>query len=400
MYESTASVDVHAPVAEHGLAASRQPFPIELEAEFSEMQASAPCPSFLPAALATSLLFHALLIAERMVLQVNPSVFALRGVGVTALAVALMLLPARQRGRAPARALAVLTVMGMMAALVAGIHFAGVSDLLAIQSGTAALILVAGVMLRLPLAWAVTLTSGALLVDAFALVAVPNLPLMLKVESLWAPGLAAAFSILSSWVRTQEARREFLATRRATFADVQPTGLEASHLDELTGIANRTAFDMRLRAAWEHAITRRNSVALLVFTIDEFSQQKKQYGQKFGDMLQTQVASMLKDGLRRSDDMVARYDMHHFVVMLPGVGLDGATQIAERLRGCVEEIAVYVGSNRHRTTVTVGVASMRAKRGVHRDHLVEGALNALEQAKSFGANVVFIEGRGCLPRMA
>jgi diguanylate cyclase (GGDEF)-like protein len=92
--------------------------------------------------------------------------------------------------------------------------------------------------------------------------------------------------------------------------------------------------------------------------------------------------------------------MHHFVVMLPGVGLDGATQIAERLRGCVEEVAVYVGTNRHRATVTVGVASMRAKRGGHRDQLVEGTLQALEQAKSQGSNLVFVSGRGCLPRMA
>ncbi len=364
------------------------------------MQASAPSPSLVPASLTTALLFHALLIAERVLLGLNPSWFAVRGLGITACAVALMLLPPGRRGQMAARPLAVVTVPSMMVALIAGIPFGGVSDLFAIQSGAAALILLAGLVLRLPLSWQILLASGSVLTNVLALFDVPGVPVLLKAESLWAPGLAAAFSILSAWVRTQEARREFLATRQAAFADVQPAGIEARHLDEVTGIANRTAFDMRLRAAWENAVTRRNSVALLVFSIDEFSQQKKQYGQRFGDMLQTQVASMLKDGLRRSDDMVARYDAHHFVVMLPGVGLDGATQIAERLRGCVEEVAVYVGTNRHRATVTVGVASMRAKRGVHRDQLVEGALHALEQAKNFGANLVFVEGRGCLPRMA
>ena len=364
------------------------------------MQASAPSPSLVPAALMTALLFHALLVAERVLLQLHPSWFTFRGLAITAGAGALMLLPLRHRGQTAARILATVTVLGMMAALVTGVPFRGVSDLLAIQSGTAALILLAGFMLRLPLSWQILLASGSVATNALALFDVPGVPARLKVESLWAPVLAAAFTILSSWVRTQEARREFLATRKAAFADVQPAGGEARHLDEVTGIANRTAFDMRLRAAWENAVTRRNSVALLVFAIDEFAQQKKQYGQRFGDMLQTQVASVLKDGLRRSDDMVARYDMHHFVVMLPGVGLDGATQIAERLRGCVEEVAVYVGTNRHRATVTVGVASMRAKRGGHRDQLVEGGLLALEQAKSFGANIVFVEGRGCLPRMA
>ena len=401
MYETMTPVNSQTPAAGVGVAASRQQFPVELEAEFSELQAVAPCPSFLPGALAAGLLFHSLLIAERQFLHLDIPLFAVRALGITAALVSLMLLPAAHRVRTPCRILALVSVSMIMPALLAGVSFDNPIDLLGIQTGLAALIVLAGFSLRLPFAWSTLLALGALSTDAAALGSVSAVSPMLRIESLWAPALAAAFSIMSGWVRMQEARRSFLATRHAAFAEVQATpSPDAHHLDEVTGIANRTAFDMRLRAAWENAVARRNSVALLAFSIDEFSQQKKQYGQRFGDMLQTQIASVLKDGLRRSDDMVARYDMHHFVVMLPGVGLDGATQIAERLRGCVEEVAVYVGTHRHRATVTVGVASMRAKRGAHRDQLVEGTLEALEQAKGQGSNLVFVGGRGCLPRMA
>ena len=383
------------------MAASRQQFPVELEAEFSEMQAASPCPNFVPAAIATGIVYHTLLITERVFLHLSTPWFGLRALGVAAATAALLLLPSARRSKDSSRLLAVSTLSAMVLALIYGVGFGGPEELLGIQSGAAALILLACLLLRLPFAWGALLAVCALLADAAALFSAEGLLLMFKVESLWAPGLASAFAVLYAWVRTQEARREFLATRQAAFAEVQACARpDAHHLDEVTGIANRTAFDMRLRAAWENAVNRRNSVALLAFSIDEFSQQRKQYGQRFGDMLQTQVAAILKDGLRRADDMVARYDVHHFVVMLPGVGLDGATQIAERLRGSVEEVAVYVGTNRHRATVTVGVASMRAKRGVHRDHLVEGALHALDQAKSFGGNLVFVEGRGSLPRMA
>jgi hypothetical protein len=45
------------------------------------------------------------------------------------------------------------------------------------------------------------------------------------------------------------------------------------------------------------------------------------------------------------------------------------------------------------------VASLRAKRNVERDKLVECTTRALEQAKQTGPNTVCVEGRGCLPRM-
>ena len=43
---------------------------------------------------------------------------------------------------------------------------------------------------------------------------------------------------------------------------------------------------------------------------------------------------------------------------------------------------------------------MRAKRGVPREKLVDGAVHALDQARSTGTNIVCVEGRGCIPRMS
>jgi diguanylate cyclase (GGDEF)-like protein len=204
-------------------------------------------------------------------------------------------------------------------------------------------------------------------------------------------------------VRYHEARRDFLLLRQAAFADATPASAEAApmpHLDPQTRVANRMAFDMRYRAAWEQAVVRRHSVALLFFSIDNFAEQKRDLGFKTADLIQAQVAGLLKDGLRRADDMVARFDNQHFVVMLPGVGTDGVTQIAERLRGCIEEMGFFAGQQRHFVTVTVGAASIRAKRGISREKLIDGAVHALDQARSTGSNLVCVEGRGCIPRMS
>ncbi len=406
MFETTTPNPPKTPVPGVAQAAVRA-LPLELETEFAEMQAAAPAGGIVPALLGAGLLFHALLIAERTLLALPPRMFVLRGAPTTLLLLLLLLLPSSFRQKEAGRAVLVFFSILLVVALLAGVPFAGATQLLPMQTGVALLLLLLGWLAAMPRHWATIAAAGSLLADAASLLLGPaaktaGVPLIL--ESLWAPAFAAAMLALWAAVRHSEARRDFVLLRQAAFAGL-PSGAalqgeENRHLDPGTGVANRLAFDMRFRAAWDQAAARRHSVALLFFSIDNFAEHKRDLGFRFSELLQSHVAGLLKDGLRRSDDMVARFDNHHFVVMLPGVGTDGATQIAERLRGCVEALPVFAGQKRHRATVTVGAASLRAKRGIQREKLVDCAVQALEQARATGSNLVCVEGRGCVPRMS
>ncbi len=372
---------------------------MEHEAEFAEVQAAAPNKSLVPTALGAGLLFHALLIAERQALGLPPNSFLSRGVPVTLGLLALFLLPPRHQQYT--RALLCVVGWGSIVALMAGVDPSSDGALLGLQTGIAALLLIFGWTARLAPVWTALLSLGMLVADAGVLAGSRGGFTTLKLDALFAPAFAAAFTLQTALARREAARRDFLALRAAAFEGVhlEEAAEESRHLDPVTGVGSRAAFDMRLRAAWEHAASRRNSVALLMFSIDNFTTKKREHGQRYADMLQSKIAAILKESLRRSDDMVARYDVQHFVVMLPGVGTEGATQIGERLRGTIEELTVYVGNERHRATVTVGVASLRAKRSVERERLIECTTRALEQGKQSGSNIVCVEGRGCLPRM-
>jgi diguanylate cyclase (GGDEF)-like protein len=400
MFETTTTAPPGARPAGPGeTAAAERRFPIEHEAEFAEVQAAAPQASLTATVLAAGLAFHILLIIERLLLALEPKVFVSRGLPVTVGLLALLALPPRLR--AYTRPLLCVVGCGAMAALAAGFDLERAGVLFSAQIGFALLLLAFGWTAQLPLLWAAALTGGMFVTDATALAWSPGGLNALKLDALFAPAFTAAYLVQRAWVRRQEARRDFLSLRTAAFAGVEQgePAEENRHLDPVTGVGSRAAFDMRLRAAWEHAASRRNSVALIMVSIDDFVELKREFGHRYGDLLQTKVAGILKEGLRRSDDMVARFDVHHFVVMLPGVGTDGVTQIAERLRGSIEELAIYVANQRHGVTVCVGVASLRAKKSGDREKLIECATRALEQAKQTGPNTVCVEGRGCLPRM-
>ena len=407
MFEPSSAPTSNASVAEFTVAPARPgQFPLELETEFAELQAASPAGGIVPALLAAGGLFHVLLIAERNALSLPPLIFAERGGPATVVLACLLLMPPAFRQKDTGRTCLVLFMMILIMALLAGVPFAGAQQLLPMQTGVAVLLLLFGWLAALPRSWVSLLAAGALLADSASLLLSPALQSFgaaVTLESFWAPGFAVALLLLLAGVRQSEARRDFLLLRRAAFAGVPGTAGTAEdtrHLDPETGVANRLAFDMRFRAAWEQAAGRRHSVALLFFSVDSFAEQKRDLGYKFSELLQSTVAGLLKDGLRRSDDMVARFDNHHFVVMLPGVGTDGATQIAERLRGCVEDAAVFLNGKRRQATVTVGVASLRAKRGVAREKLIDCAVQALDQGRATGTNLVCVEGRGCIPSMS
>ncbi len=381
-------------------------FPLELELEFAEMQSSAVSGGMTPALLGAALIFHTLLILERVWLVLPPRMFATRGGPATLLLLAYFLTPAAFRKRESGLALLALFPPLLVGVLVAAVPFEGAAQLLPVQTGIALMLLVLGWLAALPRFWTFVAAGGACLVDAASLVLGPaahTAGIALILESLWAPGCAAILLLVLAAVRHSEARRDFLLLRQAAFAGVpgtQPEAPDTRHLDPQTGVGSRAAFDMRFRAAWDNAAARRSSVALLFFSIDTLQEHKRDLGFKTAELLQSQVAAILKDGLRRADDMVARFDHQHFVVMMPGVGTDGSAQIAERLRGCVEEMRFFAGQQRHPVTVTVGAASLRAKRGTPRESLIDCASQALEQARATGKNLVCIEGRGCIPRMS
>ena len=100
--------------------------------------------------------------------------------------------------------------------------------------------------------------------------------------------------------------------------------------DELTGLANRRAFNEILeRALADRAQDRR--FALLVVDLDDFKAVNDSLGHHFGDELLRLTAPRLQHAVR-SGDVVARIGGDEFAVLLADADGELAVRIAERLR--------------------------------------------------------------------
>jgi diguanylate cyclase (GGDEF)-like protein len=100
--------------------------------------------------------------------------------------------------------------------------------------------------------------------------------------------------------------------------------------DSLTGLYNHRFFHERLRAELTRASRSRDSVAVLMFDLDDFKRVNDVYGHAAGDQLLVQLASVARESVRGSD-VVCRIGGEEFGVIMPSCDARDALGLAARL---------------------------------------------------------------------
>lgn len=161
-------------------------------------------------------------------------------------------------------------------------------------------------------------------------------------------------------------------------------------IDGLTGIPNRRHFDERFDAEWRRAVRDGQSLALVIADVDRFKSFNDHYGHGAGDACLRTVARAMQLSLTRPGDMLARYGGEEFVVLLPDTDLEGAGQVAERMRRQVMVLnQPHVQSDIGVVTISLGytaLGSVQESQQMTPSMLLDKADAGLYQAKSGGRN--------------
>jgi diguanylate cyclase (GGDEF)-like protein len=155
-----------------------------------------------------------------------------------------------------------------------------------------------------------------------------------------------------------------------------------SILDPLTGLLNRSALMTRFGELEEQASLTGEPISLLMCDIDRFKRVNDAHGHSRGDAVLKDLAYEMRKQLR-SFELIYRLGGEEFVVVLPGAREKDASEIAERLRGAIEQGRPGGVS----VTVSVGVSTAFGK-DARFEPLFEEADRALYAAKAEGRNRV------------
>jgi diguanylate cyclase (GGDEF)-like protein len=156
--------------------------------------------------------------------------------------------------------------------------------------------------------------------------------------------------------------------------------------DELTGLFNRRRFQEAMASEVERSKRFGQPLGLVLLDLDDFKAVNDTYGHQQGDLVLREVARVLRETSREIDEP-ARYGGEELAVVLPGTDLEGAYNLAERVRAGIEELELPLleGDGLLQVTASFGVATLPGSADDMRG-LVAAADEALYRAKRAGKN--------------
>ena len=162
---------------------------------------------------------------------------------------------------------------------------------------------------------------------------------------------------------------------------------ESALRDGLTKAFNKKYFTDRLESELTFAIRHQSPLVLVMFDIDHFKKVNDTHGHQAGDLVLSEIATLLTGALR-AEDVFARYGGEEFAVICRGTELAQAQIVGERMRKAVEKHRFTFEGTHIPVTISVGIAGLPDPAVKDATDLVSRADKALYQSKHGGRNRV------------
>lgn len=181
-----------------------------------------------------------------------------------------------------------------------------------------------------------------------------------------------------AWIASNVTQRHLLVERLRSL----------SHVDDLTGLANRRAFTDTLGQALQNYHITGQSFSTLMVDIDHFKLINDKFGHAFGDVAIQHAAQVINHSIRNSD-YAGRIGGDEFAVILFDASIEDAYSIAEKIRNTLAKSKCQLGSVDISITVSIGVTPVQ-QNDIEIKTILARADRAMYAAKRHGRNAVSI----------
>jgi diguanylate cyclase (GGDEF)-like protein/PAS domain S-box-containing protein len=127
-----------------------------------------------------------------------------------------------------------------------------------------------------------------------------------------------------------------------------------SEYDTLTGLFNREKAEEEIEKLKNGRRKNKFPISILFVDVDDFKSINTKYGHKSGDNALQTVSYLLRCGVTREEDFVARYGGDEFIILLQQTTNEDAQTVVERINNA---FIGYNDSENDRLSVSIGIAT-------------------------------------------
>jgi diguanylate cyclase (GGDEF)-like protein len=252
----------------------------------------------------------------------------------------------------------------------------------------------ANAVLRPAYSFAVGLSVVAAVAHGLACFLDAGMPTAAAAAASYGLIIAGWVSLIANFNIERDLRRSYLMRLKDNLAarDLRRTADDLqriSHVDALTGLANRRGVDTRAAALFAGADTSRRPFAVLMVDVDHFKGFNDRYGHPEGDRCLALAGAAIREAVRDGVDIIGRYGGEEFIAILPDADLYDGVLVADRMRRLVESLSIcHEHSHAGVVTISIGVGTGRFGDADSLRAAIAAADAALYEAKAAGRNCV------------
>jgi diguanylate cyclase (GGDEF)-like protein len=158
---------------------------------------------------------------------------------------------------------------------------------------------------------------------------------------------------------------------------------ELTLMDPSTGVQNRRFFDLFLQREIERSRRYHRGLTLLMVNLDGWKKFTSENGPVRSRSEMASLAKAISDCVRRGSDVVCRYSVETFAILLPETSREGAQSITDAIRLSIERQEGFRGL----FDIGIGIALAESECPLDdAEELAAAASRALYQAKASGRN--------------
>jgi len=204
--------------------------------------------------------------------------------------------------------------------------------------------------------------------------------------------LKAAISLRQEIKSRKEREAELIRTSEE-LAKANKMLAELTITDDLTKVGNRRYFSGCLEHEWRRSFREASPLGVILVALDRFHEFNELQGPKKAEQCLKLIAQILQGALRRTTDILSRYNDGVFAILLPKTPLVGAQTVAGLIKQSIDETQIkhHDGSM---LTVSLGIAALIPAGEVTADSLMTIAQEAVAAAQRAGGNQVICTSPG------